>query len=231
MRFFLSDCNPWSYNNFDFRHQSCSDTRSHIRLLSTPNPNNDQQRLWSQQVGSFWAKTKRSVPVALPIHRRHNKEFQLSSAVNMGTFPSRLCTIFLSFYLHINLLYCCPLDYWHQPRAALLAEARSRNGHLAVINIFPLLVFSARNNPFVLLLGISFDTFNLFHHWVGSPVAAQSLAHTIFWGINNYDARGLDRMSEHFRTDSFLTWGLVAMVAIVSLSYPTSNYESFLHIH
>jgi predicted ferric reductase len=155
----------------------------------------------------------------------------------MGTLPSRLHTIFLGLYVLSNLLYCCLLDYWHQPRAALLAEARGRTGHLAVMNMLPLLVFSARNNPFVPLLGISFDTFNLFHRWVGRLVAAQSLAHTIIWGVNNYDARGLDGMTQHLRTDSFLYWGLVSTVAMVAIVIQSVSpirhafYESFLHIH
>lgn len=212
-------------------------TCSRIRLLSTLNLNKDQQRLWSQQVGSLWPKIKKNILSAPLIRRRHNKEFQLSSAVNMGTLPSRLHTMFLSFYILSNLVYCCSLDYWHQPRAALLAEARGRTGHLAVMNMLPLLVFSARNNPFVPLLGISFDTFNLFHRWVGRLVAIQSLAHTIFWAINNYDARGPDRMAQHLRTDSFLFWGLVSTVAMVAIVIQSVSpirhafYESFLHIH
>ena len=211
---------------------------AHIRLIATLNLNTDQQlQTYWIQAGSFWPWVKKHVLQAPLIHRRHNKEFQLSTAVNMGTLPSRLHSIFLGFYLLSNLLYCCLLDYWHQPRAALLAEARGRTGHLAVMNMLPLFVFSARNNPLVPLLGISFDTFNLFHSWTGRLVAAQSLAHTIIWGVNNYDARGLDGMTRHLRTDSFLYYGLISTVAMVAIVIQSVSpirhafYESFLHFH
>ena len=92
-------------------------TIAHIRLVSTLNLNIEQQRHWTQ-VGSFWSKVKKNLLVAPLIRRRHNKEFQLSTAVSMETLPSRLHTIFLLFYLLSNLLYCCLLDRLLAPAAS-----------------------------------------------------------------------------------------------------------------
>lgn len=209
---------------------------AHIRFLSTLNLNKDQQRYWTLD-GSFWSKIKKNLLVAPLFYRRHNKEFQLSTAVNVGTLPSRLHTVFLTFYIFSNVAYCCLLDYHHQPRAALLAEARGRTGHLAVMNMLPLFVFSARNNPFVSLLGISFDTFNLFHRWMGRIVILEALAHTFIWGVNNYDARGLEGLTHHLLTDPFLLYGFVSTVAMTTVIIQSVSairhafYESFLHLH
>ncbi|KAH8684445.1 ferric reductase like transmembrane component-domain-containing protein [Tricladium varicosporioides] len=209
---------------------------SHIRFLATLNLPSEQQTYWKRG-SKLWLKVKRELLLAPLFRKRHNKEIQLSSAINVGTLPSRLHSIFLSFYILSNLLYCCLLDYHGQSRASLLAEARGRTGHLAVMNMLPLFLFSARNNPFVSLLGIPFDTFNLFHRWVGRIVVIQSLAHTFIWGVNNEKARGLERLWSHLCGDPFLIYGFVSTVAMTVILFQSFSvvrhafYESFLHLH
>jgi hypothetical protein len=208
----------------------------HIRHLATLGLNKDQQQYWKRD-STFWSRIKRDLLVAPLIYKRHNKEFQLSTATNVGTLPSRLHSLFLAFYILTNVLYCCLLDYHNQPYPALLAEARGRTGHLAVMNMLPLVLFSTRNSRLIPLLGISFDTFNLFHRWIGRIVVIEASAHTLIWGVNNYDARGLDGLATHLHGDLFLIYGLisaVAMVAILSQSVSIvrhSFYKSFLHLH
>lgn len=145
----------------------------HLRLAMTIDANEKQQRYWSHDP-SIWSKIQRHLVSAPLIHQRHNKEIQLSKAINAGTLPSRLHTLLLIAYLLSNVAYCSLLNYHHQSRAALIAEFRGRSGHLAVINMLGLFVFAARNNPFISLLGISFDTFNLFHRWIGRIVVLES---------------------------------------------------------
>ncbi|KAF4635540.1 hypothetical protein G7Y89_g2555 [Cudoniella acicularis] len=211
-------------------------SNGYIRLLVTLNLDSEQQAYW-KHAGNFWSKVKKNFLIAPLFRRRHNKELQLSTAINVGTLPSRLHTFFLSFYVLSNLIYCCLLDYHGQPRAALLAEARGRTGHLAVMNILPLFLFSTRNNPFVSLLGVPFDTFNLFHRWVGRIVVIQSVAHTFIWGVNNYDARGLAPMWDHLSHDLFLIYGFISTVGMVVILFQSCSivrhafYESFLHLH
>lgn len=211
-------------------------TNTHVRLMATLNSTKEQQQYWTHD-GSIWSKLKKHLLVAPLIHKRHNREIQLSAAANVGIIPSRLHTVFLLFYLFSNILYCCLLDYRHQSRAALLAEARGRTGHLSVMNMIPLFLFSARNNPLVPLLAISFDTFNLFHRWIGRIVVIEAIAHTFIWGVNNYNALGLQGLSHRLWSDIFLLCGLisaVAMLAIMLLSISIIRhafYESFLHLH
>jgi hypothetical protein len=103
------------------------------------------------------------------------------------------------------------------------------------MNMLPLFVFSARNNPFV-SLGISFDTFNLFHRWVGRIVVLKALAHTSILGVNNYDARGLGGLTRHLRTDPFLLYSLVSTIAMTTSIIQSVSairhafHESFLHL-
>ncbi|CAG8978708.1 hypothetical protein HYALB_00004691 [Hymenoscyphus albidus] len=210
--------------------------QAHLRFLSTLTLINDQQRYWKHSPGDFWPKVKRCLLTAPLFHKRHNKEIQISSTTNIGTLPSRFHAIFLAFYFLSNVVYCCLLDY-NQPKAALFAEARGRTGHLAVVNMASLFIFAARNNPLVPILGIPFDTFNLLHRWVGRIVVFEALAHTFFWGANNYNAWGLHGLASHIRADLFLIYGLLAMVAMVTLLFQSISvirhafYESFLHLH
>ncbi|KAH8601388.1 ferric reductase like transmembrane component-domain-containing protein [Bisporella sp. PMI_857] len=204
--------------------------------MHTLNAAENHQKYWSH-TAPFWSKVNKNLLVAPLIHKRHNKELRLSSATGIGTLPSRLHTVFLSFYILSNVLYCCLLDYQNQPRPVLLAGVRGRTGHLAVMNMIPLFIFSTRNNPLIPILGVSFDTFNLFHRWIGRITAVQSLAHTFCWGANNYDALGLKGLSEHLWGDWFLVYGLIATIAfvliiILSMSFLRhAFYESFLHGH
>ncbi|KAF8862252.1 hypothetical protein BDZ45DRAFT_686999 [Acephala macrosclerotiorum] len=206
------------------------------RFLTTPNAQKYQQQYYPR-TGSIISWIKKNILVAPLIHKRHNKEIQLSSAINVGTIPSRLQTLFLAFYLLSNLAYCCILDYHAQPTAAVLAELRGRSGHLATHNMLPLFLFAARNNPFVALLGISFDTFNLFHRWVGRVAVIEALVHTFCWGINNYDARGLQGLVSHLDEKPFLIYGLVSTVAMTAILIQSVSairhaaYETFLHLH
>jgi len=44
---------------------------------------------------------------------------------------------------------------------------------------------AGRNNPFINLLNISFDTFNLLHRWFGRIVVLQALAHTLAYALGS----------------------------------------------
>jgi hypothetical protein len=62
--------------------------------------------------------------------------------------------------------------------------------------------------------------------------------HTLsFEESNNYEARGLDGLTSHLRTDLFLIYGLILTAAMLAIIIqPVSIirhafYESFLHLH
>ncbi|KAF4630833.1 hypothetical protein G7Y89_g7307 [Cudoniella acicularis] len=210
-------------------------TQSYLRLLTTIDSNRKRLKFWEQE-STIWSNIQKYLLVAPLFQKKHNEELHLFKGVKIGTIPSRLHTLFLSFYALTNIIYCCLLDYNSQPRAALLAEIRGRTAHLAVLNMIPLFLFCARNNPLIGILGISFDTFNLFHRWLGRIVLVEILAHTFIWGANVFDAVGLQGINESLGSN-FIISGLVSVVSMVAILFQSPSlvrhamYEIFLHVH
>src|ERR1700712_2612095 len=79
--------------------------KSHIRQISAMGASGQQQSYWAMNRSEWW-KLKKYLLYAPLWKKRHNREFQLSSAVNMGTLPSRFHTLLLTIYLLSNLTYC-----------------------------------------------------------------------------------------------------------------------------
>lgn len=210
---------------------------AHLRHLFNLTANPAQQKFWSMDKTEFWPGLKKHLLYAPLKNKRHNREIQLSSAINVGTLPSRLHLILLLLYLASNIVYCCLLDFKRKNRAALIAEVRGRTGHLAVVNMVPLVVLAGRNNPLIPLLRVSFDTYNLFHRWIGRIVVLESLAHTSAWTANMLAAKGFDGIKEHLVLDPFLQYGLLGTVAMLVIICQSPSairhafYETFLHIH
>lgn len=208
----------------------------HLRLLFTLGSSDLQHRFWTQ-AGLFWPLINKHLLYAPIKNVRHNKEIQLSKAISIGTLPLRLHVLVLIFYLLSNIGYCLILSFDRPSRASIIAEARGRTGHLAVINLLVMFIFAARNNPLILLLGISFDTFNLFHRWIGRIIILESVAHVSFWIANEVDARGFPGIRHGLATDPFLQAGLVPIIAMVVIFLQTPSpirhafYEVFLHLH
>ena len=210
---------------------------AHLRHLFNLTSTPAQQSYWSEDRTAFWPWIKKYVLYAPVWHQRHNKEFQLSRAINMGTIPSRLHTILLGLYIVSNITYCTLLDYKDKNRAEFLADLRGRSGNLSVINMVPLVLLAGRNNPLIPLLRVSFDTFNLFHRWIGRIAILEAVVHTIAWGVNEVDAKGYHGVSEALRTSTFIQYGTVGTVAMIVMFLISPGpirhayYETFLHLH
>ena len=211
---------------------------AHLRhLTSLGDIASERQRYWSHDRNSFWPSLKKNLLYAPLRNKRHNREIQLSKAINAGTIPSRLHTFLLSLYLISNVAYCCLLDYLNKNKAAVTAEIRGRTGHLAVVNMVGLFLFAGRNNPLIGILRISFDTFNLFHRWIGRIVVLEAIAHTIAWLINKRNAQGFEGIGYSLQSDPFSQWGLVGTIAMTIILFQSPSairhafYETFLHIH
>lgn len=209
---------------------------AHLRHIYCLGATRSQQNYWSYDRNEWLPWLKKHIIYAPLGKKRHNREIQLSKAANYGTIPGRVHGAVLTFYLVSNLVFCLYLDYNH-PTPRILAELRGRSGMLAVWNMMALLIFAARNNPAIWLLEISFDTFNLFHRWVGRIVILESLVHVFAWYGAITMAKGANGANQAFVGKPFLQYGLVGTVAmgimlIQSLS-PIRHafYEVFLHMH
>ena len=211
--------------------------RAHLRHLLSLTPNNDGQAYWQQEWTSWWPRLKRHLLYAPLIHKRHNREIQLSTAVNVGTLPSRLHTLVLLLFLASNVAYLCILDYSNSNKASLTAELRGRSGHLATMNMMALVLFAGRNNPLIWLLRVSFDTFNLFHRWLGRIVVLEAVIHTIAWAVNERLAHGPDGINAAIMKEPFLQVGVAGTIAMVIIFFHSPSairhafYEIFLILH
>jgi predicted ferric reductase len=203
----------------------------HMAAMSAPS-----QAYWAQNRWEWW-KFKKYMLYAPLWSKRHNREFRLSSAMNMGTLPSRFHSILIGLYIASNIGYSLALNYSRENKYSVVAELRGRTGTLAVVNIIALIILAGRNNPLIGLLQISFDTYNLVHRWMGRMVIFLSLAHTLCWAYVKYEATGFRGIFYQLGTDPFAYWGNLCMITMliifVTAFSPVRHafYETFLDIH
>ncbi|PHH76868.1 hypothetical protein CDD82_3766 [Ophiocordyceps australis] len=208
-----------------------------VRQVSAMSVPRDKQGYWRVSQWNWMPGLKKHLIYAPLFNKRHNREFRLSSAVNVGTLPSRLHSLLLLLYLGSNVFYMFFLD-WNAPnKFAICAELRGRSGTLAMVNMVPLIIFAGRNNPLIAMLKISFDTYNLLHRWVGRIVVAEVIIHTVAWAIPAVSDKGWSGAFGKVTTSVFIGsgfWAAVAMTLLLLFSLsPVRHafYETFLNIH
>ena len=210
---------------------------SHIRHIYCLTANQAQQNYWSFDRTTSWPWLKKNLIYAPIGTKRHNREIQLSRASNYGTLPGRLHTILLLAFFIGNCVFCLILDYKHQSRGKILAELRGRSGILATANLIPLVIMAGRNNPLIGWLKISFDTFNLFHRWIGRIVVFQSFIHVMSWWCAYNLTEGPSAPAHSFKGSPFLQYGLISMISMGIIFFQSLSplrhafYEVFLCSH
>ena len=204
----------------------------HLFTLSNP----EQQRYWSRNQTGWWPRLKQHLLYAPLFHKRHNEELQISSAVSIGTLPSRFHTLLLIVYVASNVAYCLVLGWGEKESAAVVAELRGRSGELATLNIIPTMLFALRNNPLIPLLRVSYDTFNLFHRWCARVVALEAIVHTICYLVNT-SAGGMEEVRMSLASSSSYQWGMVGTCILAFLMVQAVSpvrhafYEVFVNMH
>jgi hypothetical protein len=169
----------------------------------------------------YYARFKKSWLDAPLWHTRHHREFKMSSAIGVGTLPSRLQMFFLVGYFAVNVGFCVwRIDY--SSFSAGAGELLSRSGIMAVINMIPLFLLAGRNNPIINLTGISFDTMNLIHRWFGRIVVLEALAHTICWIANKVHTSKSDPQTERIGMHANIKQRAGALFRSPSLEAPSS---------
>lgn len=210
--------------------------KAHVRHISSMGSSGRQQAYWARNQSNWW-RIKKHIIYAPLWKKRHNREIRLSSAVNMGTLPSRLHTILILVYLLANSIYCVLLDYGEPNKYAIVAELRGRSGMLATVNLLPLIILAGRNNPLIPLLQISFDTYNLIHRWLGRIVVLEAIIHTVAWAYVEHAATGWPGIESKIANDAFIGWGAVGTVAVIVILLTSPSalrhafYETFLNVH
>lgn len=214
---------------------------------------NDTQRYFAIP-SAQWGKFKSMILYAPLFRTRHNREFKLSSAVNMGTLPSRFQSLFIAAIVATNVVLCVYGFDWGMPRQRVLTLLRNRTGTISVANLIPMVLLAGRNNPLIPLLNVSFDSFNMMHRWLGRLVILEAIAHTLCWMIakvdkgmdfnskmvterTNINAAGWSAVQASINNSSVVMTGLVGTVAFVVILIQSPSpirhafYETFLHLH
>lgn len=223
----------------------------HLRMVACFS--NDTQRYFAVP-SPRWAKLKSMIIYAPFFRTRHNREFQLSSAVNMGTLPSRFQSIFISAVVVTNVVLCVYGIPWSSPRKQVLPVLRNRTGTISVANLIPMVLMAGRNNPLIPLLNVSFDSFNMMHRWLGRLVILEAICHTLCWMIakvetgidsfpcsrvahTNRPAAGWSAVGASITHSNLIMTGLIGTIAFVVILIQSPSavrhafYETFLHLH
>ncbi|KAF4300793.1 FAD-binding 8 [Botryosphaeria dothidea] len=197
---------------------------SHLRLLA-PQPNHPGSLL------------KKHIIYAPLWKKRHNEEIRLSSAISIGTLPSRFHMLILVVYGMSNVAYCLCLPWSRSESASVVAALRGRSGTLAALNLIPTILFALRNNPLIWMLHVSYDTFNLLHRWAARVVIIESVVHTLCWMINTVNAGNWSSIGEHLAAEPSYAWGMVGTAFFVFLFIQAWSplrhafYETFINFH
>lgn len=147
----------------------------HRRRLRRSIDSDDQECL--SKNGALLAGLNRHVFYAPFLSTRHSREFRLLGRIHMGIAPLRLESILLVGYLGLNLIFFFVLIDWWKDYEEVMFQLKYSAGHLAVMNSPVLVLTAGRNNPLIWMLGISFDTFNLLHRWVGRLMIVGAIVH------------------------------------------------------
>ncbi|KAI2630464.1 ferric reductase like transmembrane component-domain-containing protein [Xylaria nigripes] len=198
--------------------------------------NNERQAYFARPSHKFsWIK--KQILYAPMITKRHNREFQLSSALNVGTLPSRFHMLFLLSYFATNVAFAVLHIPFMDSTADGLKQLRNRSGTLATVNMIPLFILAGRNNPLIPLLGVSFDTMNLIHRWLGRIVAIEALTHTLAYYANSALEKGWRTAFLHTFQPGKLLYGFIATAAFVVILFQAASisrhafYETFKVMH
>jgi predicted ferric reductase len=207
----------------------------HLSVLGNP----ERQTFWMVNQTTWWPLLKRYLTYAPLWKDRHNREICITSELVLGTLPSRGHFFIISMYVLSNIAYCLALPY-DSPRNIVLVNLRGRTGMLAALNMIPTVLFALRNNPLISWLQTPYDTFNLFHRWLGRIVVVEALLHTVAWlaVTHNQGSWPAVRMGlvggPH--AGSYMA-GMVACAAVTIISIQAWSpirhafYETFLNVH
>jgi predicted ferric reductase len=204
----------------------------HVAVLGKP----DRQNFFRYNQTRWWPWINRHILSAPLINKRHNRAFQLSSAIDNGTLPGRWHTIILVVYVGLNIAWCCVLPY-DEEHISVIAALRGRTGTLAALNLIPTVLFALRNNPLIPLLQVSYDDFNLFHRWAARITIVEAIIHTIAWLYNTKVVGGWSAVNNALRDEGSYTWGMVGTLAFLLIGIQAWSpirhafYETFLNVH
>ncbi|PVH92115.1 ferric reductase [Periconia macrospinosa] len=198
---------------------------------------NDTQRYFAVPHTMF-ANFRRHFLNAPLFRQRHHREFKISTAINVGTLPSRLQTLMLVGYFATNVGFCFwRIDYRNSNYGEIAGALRNRSGILSVMNCIPLFLLAGRNNPIIQLTNLPFDTMNLIHRWIGRIVILEALCHTLAHMAKGAHGKTWAYAAKDLISSEFKWTGLVGTIAFTLILFQSPSvvrhafYETFLTVH
>ncbi|KAI9785185.1 MAG: hypothetical protein M1839_000823 [Geoglossum umbratile] len=211
---------------------------SGVRYIRTLTCLSSDRQLLFLKPNQAFAFIKKQVMDAPVFGKRHIKELRLSSAVSGGDLPTRLEFMLIVGTLGANIALSVVYIHWSEGEKTVLAELRNRTGMLALANLLPIFILSARNNPLIRLLNIPFEAFNMIHRWLGRIVVLQVMCHTICYLISVVKfSGGWARVGLSMQNSPMILGGFLGSTAAILLLMHSPSpirhafYETFLHLH
>jgi Ferric reductase like transmembrane component len=192
--------------------------RRYIRTVSSLSPGNTQA--YFAPVNRHWGLFKKHFVFAPLFHKRHHRPFMLTRTIDNGCLPSRPQTfILVSYFLILVFATFYGINY-EEHKNDVITAIEKRSGILALANMVPLFILAARNNPLIWWTGISFDTYNLFHRWLGRFIALEVVAHVTAYLYKKVQADGWVGFKKRLETSWFVRSGTIVRNFLkVALSY------------
>jgi predicted ferric reductase len=198
------------------------------------------QNFWRRDRYSILGALKRYFLYAPLVGDRHSRELRVTNSVSAGKLPTRPQFLVIMVYIASNLAYCLAVP--ERGTEQRFAELRGRCGALAAFNLIITVIFALRNNPFIWILGISYDTFNLFHRWAARLVILESMAHVAAFMYNTYRVTyrgqsGWSNIKWIIEQSVSYRWGLAGFIGFVFLLLQSLGplrrafYDTFLTLH
>jgi hypothetical protein len=104
------------------------------------------------------------------------------------SLPTRMHSIAVLLLVLINAIACgWGLDafsgniYFDATWLQYVRYVADRTGMYAVYNMPLLFAFAGRNNILIWLTGSSFETFNVYHRWIGRIVVGEAVVHSVLY--------------------------------------------------
>lgn len=193
-----------------------------IRYIRTLTCLKDDRQEFFKLPNRTFGWTKQHVIYAPLFNRRHSKQMRVGPVV-MGILPTRFQSMLLVSIIIMNVTLCAYGIEWSGLLKVKLWHLRNRSGALAVVNMIPLVLMAGRNNPFIGLLNVSFETFNLLHRWFGRIVVSLAVTHSVVEIISmitgaaagqKVHPSGIAIFTENLQAARFLLWGFVVCQAL-----------------
>jgi len=207
----------------------------HLTVLGNP----ERQGFWTSNQTNWWPLLKRYLTYAPLWKDRHNREIWVTDSISLGCVPSRGRFMIIAMYTITNLAYCLVLPY-DRDRNLVLVNLRGRTGMLAALNMIPTILFALRNNPLISWLQTPYDTFNLFHRWLGRIVVIEGILHTVAWIAVTHNQGSWSAVNMGLtggpHAGSYMA-GMVGAAAGLIISIQAWSpirhafYETFLNVH